>query len=115
MIDDLLKEITNNPGVLSGGIFDENGLLISSIGDKRQLEKIVSSMQRVIDDNSTQLSTLDINPVDCITLIGEEGISLFWPLQKSSSLALMAHSNSNLGEIRRVVKPLIPRMIELIK
>ena len=115
MIEDLLEEITNNPGVLSCGIFDGNGLLICSMGDRKQLEKITSSMHRLIDDNSKQLNSLEIEPVDCITLIGEKGISLFWPLKNSSSLALMAQSESNLGEIRRVIKPLLSRLRDLIK
>jgi len=115
MIEDLLEAISNNSGVLSCGIFDSNGLLICSVGSNIILEKISSSMHRVINENSSQFYSLNINPVDCITLIGEEGISLFWPLENSSSLALMVKIDANLGNIRRVVKPLLTRINELIK
>ena len=115
MIDELLEQISNNSGILSCGIFDSNGLLISSNGNKYTLEKISSSMDRIIDENTTQFNSLNIDPVDCITLIGEDGISLFWPLENSSSVALIVEINANLGEIRRIVKPLLPRINELVK
>ena len=115
MIEDLLGEITNNSAILSCGVFDSNGLLISSKGSKDTLEKISSSMHRIINENFDQLNSLNINPVECITLIGDEGISLFWPLENSSALALMVQIDANLGEIRRVVKPLLTRINDLIK
>ncbi len=115
MIEDLLEEISNNSGILSCGVFDSNGLLVTAKGNKTMLEKIASSMHRVIDENSTQFNSLNIDPVECITLIGEEGISLFWPLENSSSLALMAQIDANLGDLRRIVKPLLTRINDLIK
>jgi len=115
MIEDLLEQISNNSGILSCGVFDSNGLLVSAKGNKVILEKIASSMHRVIDENSTQFNSLNIAPLECITLIGEEGISLFWPLENSASLALMAQIDANLGDIRRIVKPLLTRINDLIK
>tara|TARA_B100001778_G_C18567717_1_gene620955 strand:- start:27 stop:371 length:345 start_codon:yes stop_codon:yes gene_type:complete len=114
MIEDLLEKISNNPDIESCGIFDLNGLSIVSIGNKTNLDKISNSMHRIIDENSKQFLSLGVEPIECITLIGENGISLFWPLKESSSLALYVNPETNLGKIRKEVNDLIPRIIDLI-
>ena len=114
MIEDLLEKISNNPDIESCGIFDLNGLSIVSIGNKTNLDKISNSMHRIIDENSKQFLSLGVEPIECITLIGENGISLFWPLKESSALALNVNPETNLGKIRKEVNDLIPRIIDLI-
>ena len=114
MIEDLLEKISKNSDVESCGIFDSKGLLITSSGNKNNLDKISNSMHRIIDENSKQFLSLGVEPIDCITLIGENGISLFWPLKESSALVLNVNSNTNLGKIRKEVIDLIPRIIDLI-
>ena len=114
MIEDLLEKISNNTDVDSCGIFDSKGLLIISRGNKTNLDKISNSMHRIIDENSKQFLSVGVEPVNCITLIGENGISLFWPLKDSSSLSLNVKHNTNLGKIRKEVNDLIPRIIDLI-
>ena len=114
MIEDLLEKISNNPDIKSCGIFDLNGLSIVSIGNKPNLDKISNSMHRIIDENSKQFLSLGVEPIECITLIGENGISLFWPLKESSAFALNVNPETNLGKIRKEVNDLIPRIIDLI-
>ncbi|MAK05310.1 MAG: hypothetical protein CMA03_05445 [Euryarchaeota archaeon] len=114
MIEDLLEQISNNSSVDSCGIFDLNGLLIVSNGNKDHLDKISNSMHRILDENSKQFLSLDIEPINCITLIGEKGMTLFWPLKESAALALKVDSDANLGMIRKQINELIPRIESLI-
>ena len=115
MIEDLLEIISNNSGIISSGIFDKNGLLICSFGDKETVNKIANVMQRIVNENHNQFYSLDIEPINCLTLIGETGTSLFWPLEKSSSLAIKIDPQANLGKIRRTVEEILPRISNLIK
>ena len=114
MIEDLLEKISNNNDVDSCGIFDSKGLLIVSSGKRTNLDKISNSMHRIIDENCKQFQSVGVEPINCITLIGENGISLFWPLKNYSSLALKVRHNTNLGKIRKEVNDLIHRIIDLI-
>ncbi|MBJ99400.1 MAG: hypothetical protein CMB48_00035 [Euryarchaeota archaeon] len=114
MIEDLLEQISNNSSVESCGIFDLNGLLIVSSGNKDHLDKISNSMHRILDENSKQFHSLDVEPINCITLIGEKGITLFWPLKESSALVLKIDGEGNLGMIRKQISELIPRIESLI-
>ena len=75
---------------------------------------MISTMHSIIDNNNHKFQSLNLEPVNCITLIGETGTSLFWPLKESSALGMMIHSDTNLGEIRRMVKPLLERIESLI-
>ena len=114
MLEDLLEDISKNPGIHSCGIFDKNGLLICSKGSQNNLETMVSTMQGLIEKNNNTFHSLNIDPINCITLIGETGTSLFWPLKDSAALGIMIKVETNLGEIRRVVTPLLQRIEDLI-
>jgi predicted regulator of Ras-like GTPase activity (Roadblock/LC7/MglB family) len=114
MLEGLLEDISNNPGIHSCGIFDQNGLLICSKGSRNNLETMVSTMQSLIDNNKNSFHSLNIDPINCITLIGETGTSLFWPLKDSAALGILIQAETNLGEIRRIVTPLLQRIETLI-
>ncbi len=114
MLEELLEKISNNSGIQSCGIFDQNGLLICSQGNQHNLETMVSTMHGILDKNNKKFHTLNIEPIDCITLIGETGTSLFWPLKESSALGIILEAETNLGEIRRIVTPLLQRIDDLI-
>ena len=114
MIEDLLEIISNISGIISSGIFDEKGLLICHFGDRETTNKIANTMQRIVNENHNQFYSLNLEPITCLTLIGDTGTSLFWPLNKSSSLAMMIDNDANLGKIRRNVENYLPRIKELI-
>tara|TARA_B100001113_G_C21114058_1_gene624585 strand:+ start:1905 stop:2249 length:345 start_codon:yes stop_codon:yes gene_type:complete len=114
MIEDLLEIISNISGIISSGIFDEKGLLICYFGDRETTNKIANTMQRIVNENHNQFYSLNLEPITCLTLIGDTGTSLFWPLNKSSSLAMMIDNDANLGKIRRNVENYLPRIKELI-
>ena len=100
-----LIELAPSLEMVSSQIFFVSSSL-SCLGKK--LDKISNSMHRIIDENSKQFLSVGIEPINCITLIGENGISLFWPLKNYSSLALKVRHNTNLGKIRKEVNDLIP-------
>ncbi|RAH15701.1 MAG: hypothetical protein CMB56_002490 [Methanobacteriota archaeon] len=114
MIDHLLKIISNDSDIISGGVFDEDGLLLYSFGNKNIINKVSNTMQKIIHENHQQFYSLSIEPVNCLTLIGDKGTSIFWPMKKSSSLAIVINSKSNLGKIRKDIRKILPRIEELI-
>ncbi len=114
MIEDLLEIISKDSNIISGGVFDQEGLLICSFGNKDTINKIANIMQKIIHENHKQFYSLSLEPINCLTLIGDTGTSIFWPLRKSSSLAMMINSNANLGKIRRDIAKIITRIDDLI-
>ena len=114
MLASLLSEVSAVDGLISCGLFDHDGLLLSSTGSSADVETWATQIARMEDSSREMANDLEIGKFECITVLGSEGTCICWELPPRGRLVVVLSKHTNLGEIRRTVRERLERISSLL-